>query len=187
MATPTEKLAQSLEALKDLQEQGVVAISTKQLSRLHRERLIKNGFLAEVIKGWYIPIRPDEPQGESTAWYASFWAFCAAYLNARFKNTWCLSPEQSLLIHVENWAVPKQLLVRSPRGRNKVTHFLHNTSLLDTRYNLPEAREIVEKNGLRIFSLTASLLNISPRFFIQHPTDVKAALAMIQATAMHYQ
>lgn len=180
MVTPKEKLAESLEILRDLQEQGIGAISTKQLPRLHRERLIKNGFLTEVIKGWYISTRPDEPQGESTSWYASFWAFCASYLNKRFKNVWCLSPEQSLLIHAENWTVPKQLLVRSPKGRNKVTHFLYNTSLLDARYHLPEAREIVEKDNLRIFSLTASLLYVSPRFFVQHPIDAKAALAMVR-------
>lgn len=180
MATPTEKLAQSLETLRNLQEQGIVAIQAKQLPRLHKERLIKNGFLAEVIKGWYIPTRPDEPTGESTAWYASFWAFCASYLNARFKNDWCLSPEQSLLIHTENWTVPKQLLVRSPKGRNKITDFLHNTSLLDARYNLPKSQEIIEKNGLRIFSLIASLVYASPRFFTQHSTEAKAALSMVR-------
>jgi len=37
------------------------------------ERLLRNGFLQEVIKGWYIPSRPDEVKRESTAWYASFW------------------------------------------------------------------------------------------------------------------
>ena len=27
-------------------------------SRVHRERLTRNGFLREVMKGWYIPSRP---------------------------------------------------------------------------------------------------------------------------------
>jgi hypothetical protein len=35
-------------------------------------------------------------KGESTAWYASFWRFCAAYLKERFGTEWCFSPEQSL-------------------------------------------------------------------------------------------
>ncbi len=60
MATPQEKLAESLEALSELQERGVVAIRSADLSRSHRERLLENGFLREVIKGWYIPARPDE-------------------------------------------------------------------------------------------------------------------------------
>ena len=51
MATPNEKLAQSLEALRTLQDRGVVAISATDLKRLHRERLLKNGFLREVMKG----------------------------------------------------------------------------------------------------------------------------------------
>ena len=96
MATPAEKLASSLEILQALQEQGIVAIRSSQLKRTQRERLVKNGFLREVMKGWYTPSRPDEAAGESTAWYASFWEFCAAYLEARFGGNWSLSPEQSL-------------------------------------------------------------------------------------------
>src|SRR5258708_1319840 len=99
MTTPHEKLAQSLEAYQALQRQGVMAIRSRDLSRLHRERLVKNGFLQEVIKGWYIPSRPDAGNGESTAWYTSFWDFCGTYLSKRFGENWCLSPEQSLLLH----------------------------------------------------------------------------------------
>ncbi|HTW74288.1 MAG TPA: hypothetical protein VMD56_05130, partial [Steroidobacteraceae bacterium] len=96
MAQPSEKLADSLSALKELQDQGVVAIRTSRLSRTHRQRLLKAGFIREVMKGWYTPHRPDEPEGESTGWYASFWAFSAEYLTGRFGEDWCLSPEQSL-------------------------------------------------------------------------------------------
>jgi hypothetical protein len=80
LARPPEKLAQSLEVLRKLQTaEGAGAIRARDLSRTHRERLLRNGFLQEVIKGWYIPSRPDEVKGDSTAWYASFWRFCAAY------------------------------------------------------------------------------------------------------------
>ena len=51
MATPGEKLAESLEVLKKLQENGIVAIKSSELSRVHRERLLKNKFLREVMKG----------------------------------------------------------------------------------------------------------------------------------------
>ncbi len=84
MATPQEKLAESLEALKALQDKGIVAIRAGDLSRTHRERLSKNGFLQEVMKGWYIPASPHEERGETTSWYASFWDFCASYLSERF-------------------------------------------------------------------------------------------------------
>ena len=52
MAAAQEKLAASLEALEELQKQGIVAIRSVDLSRLHRERLSKAGFLKDVIKGW---------------------------------------------------------------------------------------------------------------------------------------
>lgn len=97
MATPYEKLAQSLEQLRKLQnEKGIAVIRANDLSRTHKERLIANGFLQEVIKGWYISARPDEQEGNTTSWYMSFWYFASVYLNARFGKDWCLSPEQSL-------------------------------------------------------------------------------------------
>ena len=74
MATPQEKLAASLEALQTLQRQGIVAIRSRHLSRTHRERLIRSGFLAEVIKGWYIASDPADEAGDSTPWYTSLWA-----------------------------------------------------------------------------------------------------------------
>jgi hypothetical protein len=68
MATPSEKLAESLEVLHKLQNGvGAAAIRARDLTRTHRERLLKNGFLQEVMKGWYIPSRPDDGKGESTA------------------------------------------------------------------------------------------------------------------------
>lgn len=176
---PSEKLAQSLLVLKKLQRHGGGAIQTKALTRTHRERLVKNGFLEEVIKGWYISVRPDEQKGESTAWYASFWNFCASYLNNRFDKDWCLSPEQSLLIHVENWTVPRQLLVRSSKGSNNLVKLPHNTSLFDMRCKMPE-KNIEEKQNLRIYSLASSLIHCSPKFFSQYPMDARAILSMIK-------
>ena len=66
MADPKGKLADSLEALQELQGQGIVPIRSGELCRTHRERLVRNGFLKEVIKGWYIPSCPDEVPGDST-------------------------------------------------------------------------------------------------------------------------
>ena len=181
MATPPEKLAQSLGILEKLQtSSGAAAVRARDLSRTHRERLLANGFLQEVIKGWYILSRPDEVKGESTAWYASFWRFCAAYLEARFGTEWCLSPEQSLSLRAGNRTVPRQLMVRSPRARNKITKLPHSTSLLDLRAALPAAGDREEKEGLRIFSLESALIACSPNYFSSHSTDVRAVLAMIR-------
>lgn len=179
MATPSEKLADALEALHQLQKNGLVAIRSAELSRTYRERLVQNGFLEEVIKGWYVPARPDETRGESTAWYASFWQFCAAYLNYLKGDDWCLSPEQSIALHTENMTVPKQLLVRAIKARNNITALPHGTSLLDIRSSLPDPDQVSVKNGLRIYSLSAALIACSKQSFTQKPTDMRAALSMI--------
>ncbi len=176
MATPQEKLAESLEALHQLQKWGRVAIRSGDLSRTHRERLMDSGFLKAVIKGWYISSRPDETPGDSTAWYASFWDFCASYLSSRFDKEWCLSPEQSLALLGGNRTVPAQLLVRTPRGGNKPTPLPHGTSLFDVRYELPKDSEIVERDGLRLYSVPAALVTVSAHLFRQASTDVRAAM-----------
>ncbi len=180
MTKPHEKLAKSLEILRLLQDRGIVAVRSSDLTRTHRERLIRNGFLQEVMKGWYIPVQPDEAIGDSTAWYTSFWRFCAAYLEVRFGTSWSLSPEQSLLLHVGNLTVPRQLLVRSPKARNKITPLPHDTALFDMRAILPETGQVVEKDGLRLFSLPAALVSCGPLFFTQRATDARAALVMVR-------
>jgi fido (protein-threonine AMPylation protein) len=180
MATPPEKLAESLDVLRKLQDRGVVAIRAADLSRSHRERLLRSGFLQEVMKGWYIPARPDNVTGESTAWYASFWAFCAAYLHERFGTDWCLAPEMSLSLHAGNQAVPRQLLVRSPKARNRATPLPYNTSVFDVRAAVPEDKDIEEKDGLRLFSLPAALIASSPSYFENNPIDARTALATIR-------
>lgn len=183
MAAPSDKLAESLAELKALQDQGLVAIRAAQLTRTHRERLLKSGFIRDVMKGWYIPSRPDEPAGESTAWYASFWAFSADYLNDRFGRAWCLSAEQSICLHTGDWTVPKQLLVRSPRGGNKPTELLHGTSLFDVRLELPADADVETRNGLRLMRLPAALVACAPSQFASRPIEMRAALAMIADAA----
>jgi len=180
MASPSEKLVESLDALKVLQDKGIVAIRSRDLSRTHRERLLGSGFLMEVMKGWYIPTRPDEQAGESTAWYASFWDFCSAYLNERFGTAWCLSPEQSLFLHAGNFTVPRQLLLRTPKGGNKPINLLHGTSLFDVRASLPEPTERQELQGLRVFSLPAALVRSGAAIFKDNVTEARTALAMVR-------
>jgi hypothetical protein len=180
MATPADKLAASLAVLKTLQDEGRVALRASDMTRTHRERLMKAGFIREVMKGWYIPSRPDEPAGESTSWYASFWAFCASYLESRFDADWSISPEQSISLHTGNWTVPRQLLVRAPRGNNKPTALIHETSIFDIRLDMPPAADREIKDGVRLYKLTAALLGCSQAQFAARPTEMRAALAMVQ-------
>ena len=179
MPSAAEKLASSLEELETLQSGGSIALRSKDMSRTHRERLQKAGFLKEVMKGWYIPSRPDENAGESTAWYTSFWGFCAQYLSDRFGDDWSLSPEQSLIIHAGNTTVPAQLLVRAVKGGNSKTDLPHNTSLFETRATIAsdEALEIVD--NLRLFSVEDALILVPEVFFQNHPTEARTVLAMM--------
>ena len=179
MAAPSEKLAGSLDALRSLQERGVVAIRSADLARTHRERLVGHGFLQPVLKGWYVAASPGRGAGDGTAWYASFWSFCAAYLHTRFGLEWSLSPEQSLALHAGNRVVPKQLLVRAPKGRNQITPLLHGTSLLEVRAAIPDAGDVTELDGMRAFSLPAALVACPARFFQHNPVDARTALALV--------
>ncbi len=178
MARPGEKLADALQALNRLQNDGKIAIRSADLSRAERERLTAAGFLREIIRGWYISARPDEVAGESTSWFASFWGFCTGYLTGRFANDWILSPDQSLLLLSGNRTVPQQLLVRAPGGRNKPTALIHGTSLIDTNLALPpEGDRTQAEEGVRVYRTEAALISVSPQFYTNYPTDARTALA----------
>lgn len=181
MAAPSEKLAESLSVLKNIQNKnGSTVLKAGSLTRTHKERLLSNGFIYEVIKGWYIVRRPDERIGDSTSWFTSFWEFVAVYLNDKFGNNWCLSPEQSLSIHSGNYSVPLQLIVRSPKAHNNKIDLLYKTSFLCISSALPEKNEIVQVNGINIYSLPASLIACSPHYFKTKSTDVRTAFSVIR-------
>lgn len=140
---------------------------------------IDSGFIREVIRGWYISAMPDEKPGDSTSWYTSFWDFCGAYLSERFDQSWCLSPEQSISLHIGDRTIPQQLLVRSPKGNNKPTAFLHSTSIFDVRLNLPDVEHIENLEGLNIYSLASALVYCSANQFQNGPIQMRTALSMV--------
>ena len=183
MATPGEKLAESLEKLKNIQDKGITAIKSTDLSRVHRERLMDAGFIKEVMRGWYIAIPQDEYQGESTSWFTSFWGFCSRYLKERYGNDYCVSAEQSLLTHGGNKSVPQQLIIRSPKGNNLPTKLLFNTSIFAMKSELPRTAQIEVKEGVRILNLPSSIVHCSASLFQTNSTDVRAALLGIKSAS----
>ncbi len=181
MATPRERLTEALKILKDLQDQGVVGIYTDEIpNRAHREILVKNGFLREVTRGWYIASDPAEIEGESTSWYSSYWEFCAKFLHHKYSDDWCLSADQSLLLHAGNQSVPPQLTVRSPKGNNKPTPLPYNTSLFNLKTSVPPGEQITVTQGVRMYSLQSSLVYSTPGIFISNAIDVRTALTLIR-------
>ena len=181
MPTPSEKLAESLAALHELQKSGRRVFQSKELSRIHRERLLRNGFLQEVMKGWLISSSPSAHQGDSTPWYASFWEFCARYSNYRFGDEWHLSPEQSLLLHAEHTVIPTQVIIYSPRGTNNVVKLLFDTSLYDLKQpQMPPPADVTILDELRLFSPAATLVKVSEAFFTRNPIETQVVLASIR-------
>lgn len=182
MATPNERLAQALKFLQKLQKRGVTAIHTDDMpNRRYREILTKNGFIREVTKGWYIAADPKEINGETTSWYSSFWDFIAVFLKSKYGSKWCLSADQSLILHAGNYTVPQQLLVRSPQGNNHPTPLPHHTSLFNMRGDLPPSEQIiVTENDIRMYSLQAAVIYSSAAIYTRHPIDMRTALSLIR-------
>jgi len=181
MATPQEKLSKALEALRQLQQDNDVAvIKADELTAPHKRLLKANGFIKEVIRGWYISTRPGEHDGDTTSWYMSYWNFVSAYVNSRFGTDWCLSPEQSLLLQSGNTVIPTQLLVRSPRAGNNIVQLLHGTSILDNKLEIVEESARITRDGLQLYSLENGLIAVGADFFIRHATDALTCLAMVK-------
>jgi hypothetical protein len=178
---PHEKLAASLAKLKNVQAGGRRVFQSAEFSRSDRERLTKQGFLREVIKGWLISSAPEITEGDSTPWYASFWQFCARYCDNRFGKSWHVSPEQSLLLHAEDTVVPGQIVIYSPKGANNTVELLFGMSLYDLKQSqMPLPEELTVKQGLRLFTPAAALTRIPESFFSRRPVEVQIGLAGIK-------
>ncbi len=181
MATPNQKLAASLAQLETLQGRGRRVFRSGELTRVHRERLVGNGFLREVMKGWLIYCSPGADPGDTTPWFASFREFCSVYCTARFGQDWHLSPELSLLLHAENTAIPRQVIIYTPRGTNNTVELLFGTSLYDLRQkDMPPDADLTDRDGLRLFVPEAALVRVPAAFFVRHPVEARVVLSGIR-------
>jgi len=175
-----ERLASALGALKDLQDGGLQAIPGPKLSRTDREALLRTGFLKEVIRGWYIPRRPDEADGDSTAWYASMREFTADYARERFSDRWHVNPEQSVLLRSGERTIPKQIQIWATEGTNQTVELLHGCSLFIYKAaKLLPSSPLQDCGGLRLVELPAALVAASPTLFVQHPMAAQVALGSL--------
>ena len=181
MATPNEKLAASLDELRRLQRDGSRVFASRQLSRTSRERLLKHGFLLEAMKGWLVSTNPDVPPGDTTPWFASFWEFCSRYCQARFARRWHLSPEQSLLLHAESTAIPRQVTVCSPDAHNNKTDLLFGTSFFELKEKeMPPTSDLEIRNGVRVYRVVAALTRVPSSFFEAHTVEAQVILGTIR-------
>lgn len=176
MATPNEKLAASLEILKERQEKNGNVLRNDEFSRTHRDRLKKTGFLRDVIRGWLIVSRPQDGPHDPTSWYVAFWGFCRLYCHVRFGSKWCLSPEHSLLLHAESTQIPKQLIIWTPKGSGNKTVLPFDTSLYDLKKDMPPESDIFTKDDLIILSVDGALIKVSESFYRTYPTEAQIVL-----------
>ena len=181
MAKPNEKLAASLAQLEKLQKGGRRVFRSNELTRIHRERLLKNGFIQEVMKDWLISSYPDADPGDSTSWFASFWGFCVSYCTSRFGEAWHLSPEQSLLLHAECTAIPRQIIIYTPKGTNNSVELLFGTSLYDLKQkDMPAEADVTKRDGLKLIVPEAALVKVPEAFFVRNPVEAQIVLSGVR-------
>ncbi len=181
MPSPNEKLAAALEELAKLQRDKSSVFTSNQLTRTSRERLLKHGFLQEVMRGWLMFAKPSAMPGDTTPWFASFWEFCRRYCEQRFGTQWNLSPEQSLLLHAENTTIPKQVIIHSPFAGNNRIELLFGTSFFALRSKaMPDPRDLEIKNGLRMYGIVPALTRVPEAFFARYPIETQVVAASVR-------
>jgi hypothetical protein len=177
---PHEKLASALEALKRLQDDRLQAIPGPKLSRTDRQVLLRAGFLKKVIRGWYVPRRPDEADGNTASWYASMREFITDYANQRFGDRWHVNPEQSVPLRSGERTVPKQIQIWATKGTNQTVQLPNGCSLFIYKaVKLLPSASAPDCGRLRLVELPAALVAASPTLFIQNPIAAQIALGAL--------
>lgn len=155
-------------------------VRSQDISRADREILVQGRWLQQIIKGWYLLVRPDAPPGESSPWYASFWDFLGLYLQDLYGNEYCLSAESSLDLLINPTTIPKQVIVMAAKGNNSPLELPFNTSLLTYAdpHHIPEER--VQIKGVQTMSLPLALCRVGPTYFVKNSKDAEIALQLVK-------
>ena len=174
------ELAATLRVLKKLQEKHHGVVEAGDLTERQRSLLLDIGFLKPVMKGWYICGNPEDQDGDTTFWCATFWAFVSGFLGQRFGKRYCLNPEASLMLHTGNTTVPRQVTAVTIDSGSTKYDLPFSTSLLvyPQPKNVPASR--VEARGLQVWPVTDALCHTGPQFFVNNPREAEIALAMVR-------
>jgi Fic family protein len=180
MPGPQDLLANSLARVAKLHSAGQYVVGTGDLPNADRSRLLKAGWLAPIVRGWYLSSRPDINDGETTTWHANWKEFVARYARKRFGDQWHLSPKISLLVQTALPVVSRQVIIYTRVGHNNVTPLIHGWSVIDykTRALAPNT-DIVEQTGLRVLSIPYALTEVSENFFRSQKASAEIALSLL--------
>lgn len=152
-------------------------IQSEEISRADRELLLATGWLQEIIRGWYMLVRPDRATGDTTSWYANYWDFIRIYLQHRFADDYCLGAESSLDLHVEIPTIPKQVIVIVKQGSG-LRSLMHNTSMMIYADPKSFPAEVIKKQAINIMSLGYALCKATPNYFQTNPREAEIALRL---------
>ena len=185
-ASPIEQMYGAIMAVKDLLDSpehtsGPVVHGTGALGEENVKRLLAIGCLKEVLDGWYIIRFSPEDCGPAD-WCRAYWHFIVAYLNDKFGDDWCLSPDCSLDFNSESTLIPDQLVVRSGKAGGKIVRLPYDSSILEVKADVPEDVEKDPKYGVHLYPLHVALLAASKDYYKTHPIEARVCLAMLTNT-----
>jgi hypothetical protein len=177
----SKELADALSRVHQIAKKygGNIAPS-REIERVDRELLLRTQWLQEIIRGWYMLVRPDIQPGDTSAWYANFWNFVQVYLQENYSDSYCLSAENSIDLHIGTPTIPKQVIVLLGKEGGTTVKLPFDTSLLvySDPKNFPPER--VKVNGLQVMSLPYALCKATPTYFQKKKLDAQIALGLIK-------
>lgn len=175
-----EILGETLAIAKKASNKHVVR--SADIDRATRERLIRAGYLEEVVRGWYLLTNPAG-KGTSTLWYSCYWQFIKQYLEDRFKDDYCLSPESSLnLISGQN-IISRQIIVLTKKKSNQTIDLPHSSSVLfyTDANSFPET--IYKYEGINTFPLAEAICKATPNYFKEYSLNAEICMKLVPSTA----
>lgn len=175
-----QKLAKALEALHTINGSDQGVIKGKQLKQGDRETLLRSGFLKEFFKGWYFLSDPMADPGDTTPFFAHYFEFLSRYLSERFDENYCLSAEQSLLLHAQINVVPAQITVIVDCNVNQKVDLYENYSLFIYSIKNPIPADLKQTvSGVQCYSAAAALVLLSPKHYQLQSHEIQIVMNKI--------
>lgn len=175
----SKKLAEDLRIAKDKAREHI--IKSGDLPVMTFKRLKKLNWLKEITKGWYILKTPDTDPGESTLWYANFWAFLKYFLVENYEADYCLNALSSIFLKTESSVIPNQVIVILKNGGGRTLELPFKTSILFYRDEKNFPIDIEEFKGLNIMDLPKAITMVPENFYANFENEAELALLMIKS------
>lgn len=180
----TSKIGAALTRVREaVKANGGNVVRSQQIKRQDRELLVRTKWLQEIIKGWYLLVRPNISAGDSSAWYGNFWDFLRIYLSYHFQDGYCLSAENSLDLHTGSSTIPKQVVVISEKRGGFLQELPYDTSLLiySDPKRIPEEQTTI--HGLQVMTLPYAICKVTAAYFEKNQKEAEIALSLIRNSA----